>query len=110
MPERTRVRPALFRPHIEPILGHLPLGAVKPQTIRSWRGKLLAGGTTEPQAVKSYSLLRAILNTAVREDEIRKQNPCRIPVTAGTTPRSARSPPLPRSSRSPSRCRPDTWR
>jgi integrase len=60
-------------------LGHLSLGAIKPQTIRSWRGSLLAGGTTEPQAVKSYSLLRAILNTAVREDEILKQNPCRIP-------------------------------
>ncbi|MEV0903066.1 N-terminal phage integrase SAM-like domain-containing protein [Actinoplanes sp. NPDC049802] len=62
----------LFRLHIEPILGRLPLGAIKPQTIRSWRGKLLAGGTTEPQAVKAYSLLRAILNTAVREDEILK--------------------------------------
>ncbi|MFC4072867.1 tyrosine-type recombinase/integrase [Actinoplanes subglobosus] len=69
----------LFRLHIEPILGHLSLGAIKPQTIRSWRGKLLASGTTESQAVKSYSLLRAILNTAVREDEILKQNPCRIP-------------------------------
>jgi integrase len=69
----------LFRLHIEPILGHLSLGAIKPQTIRSWRGKLLASGTTEPQAVKSYSLLRAILNTAVREDEILKQNACLIP-------------------------------
>ncbi|WP_373871133.1 hypothetical protein [Actinoplanes philippinensis] len=40
---------------------------------------MLAGGTIEPQAVKSYSLLRAILDTAVREDEILEQNPCRIP-------------------------------
>ena len=32
----------------------------------------------EPQAVKAYALLRAILNTAVREDEIIRQNPCRI--------------------------------
>ncbi|MFF5182057.1 tyrosine-type recombinase/integrase [Micromonospora sp. NPDC000316] len=32
----------------------------------------------EPQAVKAYALLRAILNTAVREDEILRQNPCRI--------------------------------
>ncbi|BCY06168.1 site-specific integrase [Actinoplanes sp. L3-i22] len=69
----------LFRLHIEPTLGHLALGAIKPQTIRSWRGKILKGGTSEPQAVKAYSLLRAILNTAIREDEILKQNPCRIP-------------------------------
>ncbi|GIF15272.1 hypothetical protein Ate01nite_53040 [Actinoplanes teichomyceticus] len=69
----------LFRLHIEPTLGHLALGAIKPQTIRSWRGKLLEDGTSEPQAVKAYSLLRAVLNTAVREDEILKQSPCRIP-------------------------------
>nr|MDT0658961.1 site-specific integrase [Micromonospora sp. DSM 115978] len=68
----------LFRLHIAPHLGGLALGAIKPQTIRSWRRKLLDGGTTEPQAVKAYSLLRAILNTAVKEDEIIRQNPCRI--------------------------------
>ncbi|MGW0430932.1 tyrosine-type recombinase/integrase [Micromonospora sp. NPDC003197] len=69
----------LFRLHIRPRLGSLALGAIKPQTIRSWRKQLLDGGTTEPQAVKAYSLLRAILNTAVKEDEIIRQNPCRIP-------------------------------
>ncbi|MFY1672705.1 tyrosine-type recombinase/integrase [Plantactinospora sp. WMMB334] len=68
----------LFRLHIRPHLGTLALGAVKPQTIRSWRKRLLDGGTSEPQAVKAYSLLRAILNTAVKEDEIIRQNPCRI--------------------------------
>jgi hypothetical protein len=92
----------LFRLHVEPTLGHLALGGIKPQTIRSWRGKILKGGTSEPQAVKSYSLLRAILNTAVREDEILEQNPC--------TPRSDRSPPSSRSSRSPRKRRSDTWR
>ncbi|MDW5330802.1 site-specific integrase [Plantactinospora sp. KLBMP9567] len=69
----------LFRLHIRPHLGGLALGAVKPATIRSWRSKLLDGGTSEPQAVKAYALLRAILNTAVKEDEIIRQNPCRIP-------------------------------
>lgn len=68
----------LFRLRIRPYLGELALGAIRPQTIRSWRKRLLDGGTPEPQAVKAYSLLRAILNTAVKEDEIIRQNPCRI--------------------------------
>ncbi|HWG98658.1 MAG TPA: site-specific integrase [Pilimelia sp.] len=68
----------LFALHIRPHLGHLNLGAIKPATIRAWRRKLLDGGTPEPQAVKAYALLRAILNTAVKEDEIVRQNPCRI--------------------------------
>lgn len=69
----------LFRLHIRPHLGALALGAIKPQTIRTWRQALLDGGTTEPQTVKAYSLLRAILNTAVKEDELIRQNACRIP-------------------------------
>lgn len=68
----------LFRLRIRPYLGDLALGAIRPQTIRSWRKRLLDGGAPEPQAVKAYSLLRAILNTAVKEDEIIRQNPCRI--------------------------------
>ncbi|GGQ78540.1 putative prophage phiRv2 integrase [Couchioplanes caeruleus subsp. azureus] len=68
----------LFRLHIEPHLGALALAAIKPATVRAWRKKLLDAGTPEPQAVKAYTLLRAILNTAVREDEILTKNPCRI--------------------------------
>ncbi|WP_208648797.1 tyrosine-type recombinase/integrase [Micromonospora inaquosa] len=73
-----RTAPQTFALHIAPHLGRLALAAIKPATIRSWRGKLLGGGTPEPQAVKAYCLLRAILNTAVRENEILRQNPCRI--------------------------------
>ena len=68
----------LFRLHIKPHVGELALAAIKPSTIRGWRKNLLDGGTPEPQAVKAYTLLRAILNTAVREDEILAKNPCRI--------------------------------
>ncbi|MGN9911625.1 site-specific integrase [Phytohabitans sp. LJ34] len=68
----------LYRLRIRPYLADLALGTIRPQTIRTWRKKLLDGGTPEPQAVKAYSLLRAILNTAVKEDEIIRQNPCRI--------------------------------
>jgi integrase len=68
----------LLRLHIAPRLGGLMLGAVKPQTIRTWRKALLDAGVTEPQAVKAYCLLRAIFNTAIKEDEILRSNPCRI--------------------------------
>lgn len=68
----------LFRLHIVPRLGGLMLGAVKPATIRTWRKRLLDAGTPEPQAVKAYCLLRAIFNTAIKEDGLIRENPCRI--------------------------------
>jgi integrase len=67
-----------FRLRVRPYLGSLMLGAIKPQTIRTWRKRLLDGGVTEPQAVKAYCLLRAVLNTAIKEDAIIRENPCRI--------------------------------
>ncbi|WP_413251256.1 tyrosine-type recombinase/integrase [Streptomyces sp. SS1-1] len=45
--------------------------------VRSWRGKLLAAGVGEPSVVKAYQLLRALMNTAV-DDELIRRNPCRI--------------------------------
>jgi integrase len=68
----------LFRRQIGPHLGGLALAAIRPQTVRTWRTALLAGGTPEPQAVKAYRLLRAIFNTAVKEDGLVRDNPCRI--------------------------------
>ena len=35
----------LFRLHVRPYLGGLALGAIRPQTIRTWRRKLLDAGT-----------------------------------------------------------------
>jgi integrase len=68
----------LLRLHIRPFLGHLAIGGIRPQTIRTWRRQLLESGRSEPQAVKAYCLLRAILNTAIREDRLIVENPCRI--------------------------------
>ena len=68
----------LFRLNIAPYLGKLTLDSIKPATIRSWRKRLLDDGRPEPQAVKAYCLLRAILNTAIKEDGILRDNPCRI--------------------------------
>ncbi|MET7401175.1 site-specific integrase [Dactylosporangium sp. NPDC005572] len=68
----------LFRLHIRTYLGDLEIGAIKPATIRTWRKRLLDAGAPEPQAVKAYSLLRAIMNTAMKEDGLIRENPCRI--------------------------------
>ena len=59
----------------------------------AWRKRLLDAGTAEPQTVKAYALLRAILNTAVKQDEIIRQKPLRIEGTTGTTPRNGPRPP-----------------
>ncbi len=70
---------SVYKLHIEPYLAHIALGAIKPSTIRTWRTNLLDAGKPEVQAVKAYRITRAIFNTAVKQDEILKLNPCRIP-------------------------------
>ncbi|MFY1653306.1 tyrosine-type recombinase/integrase [Solwaraspora sp. WMMB762] len=47
--------------------------------VREWRAKLLGNGVSQSMAAKAYRLLRAVLMTAVKEDEILTKNPCRIP-------------------------------
>ena len=50
-----------------------------PQAVRSWRQQLLSEGRSVMVAAKSYRLLRAVLNTALKVDQLIAQNPCRIP-------------------------------
>lgn len=45
--------------------------------VRAWRSALQEAGTGAATIARSYSLLRAVLNTAV-DDEILRRNPCRI--------------------------------
>lgn len=67
----------LLRLHIEPTLGKLELSAVTPGRVRAWRSSLLAGGVGQVTVAKTYRLLRAVMNTAV-DDELIRRNPCRI--------------------------------
>jgi integrase len=46
--------------------------------VRLWRTDLLRQGRSESTAAKSYRLLRAILNTAVKDDRLLRENPCRM--------------------------------
>jgi integrase len=84
--ERPNLRPRtrglyrqLLRTNITPQLGQTELGTITTETVRAWRARLLADGVTPGVAAKSYRLLRAILNAAVKEDELIRANPCRIP-------------------------------
>ncbi|GAA2103962.1 site-specific integrase [Kitasatospora saccharophila] len=76
--ETTRERyETVFRLHIVPVLGPKFLVQITPARVRSWRTGLLESGVGEPSVVKAYQMLRAIMNTAV-DDELIKRNPCRI--------------------------------
>jgi integrase len=84
--QRPNLRPrtiALYRwllgKHIMPYLGRIPLGKLSTSLVREWRSSLLDQGVSVSMAAKAYRLLRAVLTTAVKEDEILTKNPCRIP-------------------------------
>lgn len=79
-PLRPRVRELYegqLRLHILPSLGRVPLGRLRPATIRTWYAALVERGPGPSTAAKCYRLLRAILNTAV-EDGLLATNPCSI--------------------------------
>ncbi|HEY6315285.1 MAG TPA: tyrosine-type recombinase/integrase [Streptosporangiaceae bacterium] len=83
--ERPGLRPRtmdlyrwLLRKHIDAHLGGAPVGKLSPRMIREWRATLLANGVSVSVAAKAYRLLRAILMTAVEDDNLLPRNPCRI--------------------------------
>lgn len=76
--ERTREEhDRTFRLHIVPFVGAKTLGEIGTDTVRTWRVDLADSGRSEIRVAKAYKLLRAILNTAVDDERI-KRNPCRI--------------------------------
>ncbi len=77
-PRTREIYESIYKLNIRGYLAELPIGSVNPATIRTWRTKLLNDGRPEIQAVKAYRILRAMFNTAVKEDELLKVNPCRI--------------------------------
>lgn len=76
---RTRlVYVSAWQRHIVPYLGHLTLSEIKPATVRAWRTSLIKAGCSEGMAARSYRILRAIFNTAIKQDDLLVKNPCRI--------------------------------
>ena len=84
---KTRTR-ALYRSQLDrfllPEFGEVSLRDITPQVVRAWHNKLDRQHPTQRAHV--YSLLRAILNEAVRDDILAK-NPCNIR-SAGITKRT----------------------
>ena len=77
-PRTTDLYRWLLRKHIEPHLGGTPIGRLSTRMVREWRATLLANGVSVSVASKAYRLLRAILMTAVEDDNLLPRNPCRI--------------------------------
>ncbi|MFF8680228.1 tyrosine-type recombinase/integrase [Streptomyces sp. NPDC015237] len=74
---RSRERhESVIRLHLLPTFGERPLSSITTAQVRAWRTKCLER-TGEPTVVKAYQILRAVLNTAV-DDELIRRNPCRI--------------------------------
>ncbi|KIZ13549.1 tyrosine-type recombinase/integrase [Streptomyces natalensis] len=75
--DRSRERhESVIRLHLLPTFGERPLSSITTARVRAWRTACLER-TGEPTVVKAYQILRAILNTAV-DDELIRRNPCRI--------------------------------
>lgn len=77
-PRTRELYEGLLRNHLGPYLGARSLDKITPQVVRTWRRRLLDDGRTSIVAAKSYRLLRAVLNTAVKEDRLLSENPCRM--------------------------------
>lgn len=83
--ERPDLRPRtvdlyewLLTKHIVPDLGRVQLGKLSTAVIRQWRARRLSAGVSQSVTAKAYRFLRAVLTTAVDEDNIMQRNPCRI--------------------------------
>jgi integrase len=67
----------LLRLHMKPKLDDVAVADLTPARVRTWRKEMLDGGTGAVTVAKAYRLLKAVLNTAV-DDELIRRNPCRI--------------------------------
>lgn len=77
--ETTRERYEFaFRLHVVPYLGDRAVSDIKDARVRAWRQQLVDNMVGQATRAKAYRVLRAILNTAV-DDQLIRRNPCRIP-------------------------------
>jgi integrase len=76
-PKTIKIYRSLLRCHIAPHLATVTVGEMTLARVRRWRKKLLDSGVSAITVAKAYRLLRAVFNTAL-DDEMIKRNPCRI--------------------------------
>ncbi len=66
----------LIEKYLVPQIGHVPLTKISPTVVRTWHADLVRTAKPTPTR-QAYSLLRAMLNTAVT-DELLVRNPCTV--------------------------------
>jgi integrase len=82
-PKTAQLYELLLRLHLVPAFGELNIADIRQEDVRAWRAKQLRIGPLQDRrfgpvtVAKAYRLLRAVLNTAVRDRRIR-ENPCQI--------------------------------
>lgn len=79
-----------FHSGLRTATAEIPLDQLDTATVREWRVGQLEAGVPSTMVAKSYRLLRAILNTAVTEDELIIANRCRIKARARNVPPNGR--------------------
>jgi integrase len=67
----------LLRLHLLPFFGTLDVDEITAPRVRTWRTERLEETAAPTTVAKAYRLLKAILETAV-DDELIRRNPCRI--------------------------------
>ncbi|TDQ53014.1 tyrosine-type recombinase/integrase [Actinorugispora endophytica] len=76
-PKTAQLYEGLLRLHLDPTFGHVLIKDIKEVHVRKWRTARRKAKVGKSTVAKAYRLMRAVLNTAVRDELIRK-NPCRI--------------------------------
>lgn len=77
-PRTVEVYRSMLRRHLLPSLGEVPLGKLDTAMVKAWRAAMTEAGVSPTMVAKCYRLLRAVLNTALTEDELIAANPCKI--------------------------------
>jgi len=76
-PKTRQLYEGLLRLHLYSTFGNMPVGDIRERHVRTWRARMLDDGPGASTVAKAYRLLRAIMNTAI-EDELIRRNPCHI--------------------------------
>ncbi|WP_082514673.1 site-specific integrase [Frigoribacterium sp. Leaf164] len=74
-PRTRELSESQFKNHILPTFGDKPLDEITTHAVNAWFSSLPERPTLRRQC---YSLLKALLNLAIREEQIRGANPCRL--------------------------------
>ena len=77
-PRTRELYRSLLANHVDGFLSGHTVSSLSPAAIRAWRRELLEGGRSELTSAKAYRLLRTAMNTAVSEDRLIRENPCRV--------------------------------